>query len=193
MVWNRDDYIKEAEKQLGDSDVYEEVPDDHEPLISTIHRTIAKIRKRGGLKKETKYFEVKDPKFARFYLLLKIHKRLNNVPGRPVISNCGYYTENISAFLDFYLQPLAQAVKSYIKDPNDFLNKLRSSPKLPDNIILCTVDVAGLYPNIPRKEGLSALRKRLHNRMEKYISSDTLCDLAEVVLKNNIFKFGKKH
>ena len=28
--------------------------------------------------------------------------------------------------------------------------------------------------------------------MEKYISIDTLCDLAEVVLKNNIFKFGKK-
>ena len=55
------------------------------------------------------------------------------------------------------------------------------------------VDVVGLYPNIPHKEGLSALRKRLDNRMEKYISSDTLCDLAEVVLKNNIFKFGKKH
>ena len=55
------------------------------------------------------------------------------------------------------------------------------------------VDVVDLYPNIPHKEGLSALRKRLDNRMEKYISSDTLCDLAEVVLKNNIFKFGKKH
>ena len=27
--------------------------------------------------------------------------------------------------------------------------------------------------------------------MEKDISSDTLCDLEEVVLKNNIFKFGK--
>ena len=115
VVWDREDYIKEAEKQLGDSDVYEEVPDDPEPLISTIHRTIEKIRKRGDLKKETiKYFEVKDPKFARFYLLPKIHKRLNNVPGRPVISNCGYYTESISAFLDFHLQPLAQGVKSYI-------------------------------------------------------------------------------
>ena len=129
----------------------------------------------------------------RFYLLPKIHKRLNNVPGRLVISNCGYYTENISAFLDFHLQPLAQAVKSYIKDRNDFLNKLRSLPELPDNIILCTVDVVGLYPNISLEEGLSALRKRLDNRMEKYISSDTLCNLAEVVLKNNIFKFGKKH
>ena len=186
-VWDREDYIKEAEKQLGDSDVYKEVSDDSERLISTIHKTIEKIRKRGDLKKETiKYFEVKDTKFARFYLLPKILTRLNNVPGRPVISNCGLYTENISAFLDFQLQPLAQAVKSYIKDTNDFLNKLRSLPKLPSNIILCTVDVVGLYPNIPHEEGLSALRKRLDNRMEKYISSDTHYDLAEVVLKNNI-------
>ena len=125
-------------------------------------------------------------------MLPKIHKRLNNVPGRPAISNCGYYTENISTLLDFHLQPLAQAVKSYIKDTNDFLNKLRSLPKLPDNIILCTVDVVGLYPNIPHEEGLSALRKRLDNRMEKYISSDTLCNVAEVVIKNNILKFVKK-
>ena len=88
---------------------------------------------------------------------------------------------------------MAQAVKSYIKDKNDFLNKLRFLPKLHDNIILCTVDVVGLYPNIPHEEGLSALRKRLDNRMENYISSATLCDLAEDVLKNNIFKFGKKH
>ena len=28
--------------------------------------------------------------------------------------------------------------------------------------------------------------------MEKYISSNTLSDLAEVVFKHNIFKFGKK-
>ena len=113
------------------------------------------------------------------------------MPGRPAISNCGYYTENISAFWDFHLQPLAQAVKSYIKDTNDFLNKLRFLPKLLGNIILYTVDIVGLYPNIPHEVGLCALRKWLDNRMEKYISSDTLCDLAEVLLKNHIFKFGK--
>ena len=28
--------------------------------------------------------------------------------------------------------------------------------------------------------------------MDKYISSDTLCDLAEGILKNNISKFDKK-
>ena len=78
---------------------------------------------------------MKDPKFARFHLLPKIHKRLHNVPGRPVISNNGYNTENISSFLDHHLQLLAQVIKSYIKDTNEFLKKLRSLPKLPDSII----------------------------------------------------------
>ena len=104
-----------------------------------------------------------------------------------MISNCGYYMENISAFLDFYLQPLAHSVKFYIKDTNGFLNKFLL-PKLPGIIVLCTVDVVGLYPIIPHSEGLSALRKRLDVQMKKHIS----CDLAEVVRKNNIFAFGKK-
>ena len=81
----------------------------------------------------------------------------------------------------------------YIKDTNDFLNKLRSLPKLIGNIILCTVDVADLYPNIPHEEELSALKKQLNNGMEEYIPNDTLCDVAEVVLKKNILNFGKKN
>ena len=144
------------------------------------------------MKRDLDYFIMKDPKFPRFNLLPKIRKRLHNVLGRPVISNSGYYTENISSFLDHHLQPLAQAVKYYIKDTNEFLKKLRSLPKLPDCIILCAMDVVELYPNIPHEEGLSALRKRLDTRKEKYVSTDTIIDLAEVVLKNNIFTFGKK-
>ena len=135
---------------------------------------------------------IKDPKFARFYLLPKIHKRSENVPRRPVISNCGFYTENISAFLDFPLQPLAREVKSYIKDTNNFLKKLRSLRNIPNDIILCSVDVAGLYPNILHDEGLSALQKRLELKREKKVSTSTLVELAEVVLKNNVFIFGKK-
>ena len=54
------------------------------------------------------------------------------------------------------------------------------------------MDVAGLYPNIPHEEGLSVLRKRLKTRKKKYVSTDTITDLAEVVSKNNIFAFGKK-
>ena len=121
-----------------------------------------------------KYFEVKVPTFFGFYLLPKIHKPLNNVPGRPAISNCGNFTENISTFLDFYLQPLPQAVKLYIKDTNDCLNRLLSLPKLPGNTILYTVDVVGVFPNIPHEQGPSSIRERLDNRMGKYILSDTM-------------------
>ena len=135
---------------------------------------------------------VKDPKFARFHLLPKIYKRLDNVPGPPVISNCRFYAENISAFLDFHLQPLAREVKSYIKDTNDFLKTLHSLTNLPNDIILCSVDVVGLYPNISHDESLSALQERLELRKEKKVSTSTLVELAEVVLENNVFTFGKK-
>ena len=113
---------------------------------------IAKIRKRGDLKKDNiDYFIMKDSKFARFNLLPKIHKSLHDVPGRPVISNSGYYNENISSFLDHHLQLLAQAVKSYIKDTNEFLEKLRPLRTLPDGIILCTMNILGLYLNCMRR------------------------------------------
>ena len=115
VVWDKEDYLKEAYKQLDDREVYEEVPNDPNVLINTIMRAIEKICLRGDLSSNTlNYFLVKDPKFARFYLSPKIHKRLHDVPGRPVISNCSFYTKSISSFLDYHLQPLAQRVKSYV-------------------------------------------------------------------------------
>ena len=54
------------------------------------------------------------------------------------------------------------------------------------------MDVVGLYPNIPHDEGLSALRKRLNERDKKDVSTDTLVELAELVLKNNISNFNQK-
>ena len=51
---------------------------------------------------------------------------------------------------------------------------------------------AGLHPNIPHEEGLCTLRKRFETRKEKYVSTDNIIDLPEVVLKNNIFTFGKE-
>ena len=49
-----------------------------------------------------------------------------------------------------------------------------------------------LIPYIPHDEGLSALQKRLELRREKKVRTSTLVELAEVVLKNNVFTFGKK-
>ena len=61
-----------------------------------------------------------------------------------------------------------------------------------DGVILCTMDVVGLYPNIPYGEGLASLRRFLEARDSKQVSSNTLTELAELVLKNNIFEFDEK-
>ena len=67
VLGDREDYFKEAEKQLGDKDVYEEVCNDAEPLISIIRKAIEKIRKRGDLDADTiKYLMVKTQSLHAF-------------------------------------------------------------------------------------------------------------------------------
>ena len=96
VVWDKEDYILEAINQLGDSNVYLKLdnnPSEH--LQKVIDDAISFIRERGDMDEKTlEYFFVNDPKLGRFYLLSKIHKRLNGVPGRPVISNSGYFTDD---------------------------------------------------------------------------------------------------
>ena len=195
VIWDREDYLKEAQKQLGDKETYEELSSDLvSPLISIVNGCLSRVKNRGDIpNKILEYFFINKPKLGRFYLLPNIHKRLHNVPGRPVISSSGFFTENISAFLEYHLKPLSQKVKLFIKDTNDFLEKLNELRDFPDDFILCTIDVVGLYPNIPHKEGLEAIRKALDKREDQTISTDSLILLTECVLKNSVFEHNMRH
>ena len=118
---------------------------------------------------------------------------MHSVPGSRVNSNSDFYAENISAFLNFHLKPTAAKVKSYLKDTNDFLRKLQNLPSLQDNVILCTTDVVGLYPNTPYDEGLLFLKKALDKRRNKTVSTESLIGLAELVLKKQkYFEFNDR-
>ena len=102
VVWDRWDYIKEAEKQLGDSTVYNEINYNKKilsQLVDSSNKYFKKLNSSGYISyKEMKYFTYEYKKacnLGKLYLLPKIHKRLFNVPGRPVISNCGTPTEKV--------------------------------------------------------------------------------------------------
>ena len=82
-----------------------------------------------------------------------------NVPGRPVISNCGTPTEKVSEFLDSHLQPIMRKGLSYVKDSGDFISKIKRIGSVLENAILVTADVVGLYPSIPYDVGLKALAR----------------------------------
>ena len=92
VFWDREDYLKEAEKQLGDKETYEELPSDPvSPLISIVKGCVSRVKNWGDIPNETlEYLFINKPKLSKFYMSPKIHKPLLNVPGRPVISNSGF-------------------------------------------------------------------------------------------------------
>ena len=81
---------------------------------------------------------------------------------------------------------------SYIKDSGDFIKKINNLGSIPENAILVTADMVGLYPSIPAEVGLRALREALDKRDEKTIPMEELLKMAEVVLKNSYFEFDNK-
>ena len=93
------------------------------------------------------------------YCCPKFIKRSYDVPGRPVISNCGTPTEKVSEFLDNQLKHVMREGMSYIKDSNGFLHKIRDLKDISNDALLVTADVVGLYPSILHEAGVQPLRR----------------------------------
>ena len=114
VVWDREDYLAERYKQLNDTKTYSKVnrfvETELSGLVEKSNNFFLKLfRKKTISQKEMKYFLFDFKKascLGKMYLLPKIHKRLFDVHGRPIISNCGTPTEKVSEFLDFHLKPV---------------------------------------------------------------------------------------
>ena len=164
VIWDRNYYLKEAEKQLTDRSTYLEtkvIEKDLVNLVEQSNKMFENLQRKSVIQeREKNYFKFnfkKATNLGKLHLLPKIHKGLSNVPGRPVISNCGTPTEKVSEFPDYQLQPIMKKNNSYIKDTGDFLEKLRATGEIPKGAILVTADVMGLCPSIPHDEGSKVL------------------------------------
>ena len=151
--------------------------------------------RRGGylFEKQLNYYSFKYKNACnpeKLYLLPKTRKSLYNVPGRPVISNCGTPTKKASEFLDNHLKPIMQNSWSYIRDSGDFIDKIKRIKNISKDTILVTADVVGLYPCFSHVAGLKALKNALDARENKSIPTENLLKMAEFVLRNNVFEFN---
>ncbi|XP_074637677.1 uncharacterized protein LOC141895947 [Acropora palmata] len=127
-----------------------------------------------------------------FYTLTKIHKP--TPVGRPIISGCDGPTERISSFVDYILQPIANAQKSYLKDRTDFINFLERT-KIPKNTTLVSMDVTSLYTNIPQEEGITTVCKAyeaFYNRNIP-IPTNSLKEMLQLILGENSFSFNGRN
>jgi hypothetical protein len=191
VIWSTADYIKEAARQLSRRDHYRLLPSDPTTKYFKEVCTFVKYCRDAEFlaAHDSKYLLSYQPRLATFYMLPKIHKK--GVPGRPIVSACGCPTERISAFVDYHLRPLVAKTSSYIRDSTDFLNKL-AGLDIPDDAILCTLDVSSLYTNIPHIEGLRACQQALDSRQDKTPPTWLIESLLDKVLKMNAFDFNGK-
>ena len=147
-------------------------------LAETSNNIFQSLRGKGKFTdKQQKYFDIAHKKatnLGKMYLLPKIHKRLFNVPGRRVISNCGSHTEKVSEFLDSHLKGIMQESWSYTKDSNNFIKKMKNLKDIPQGTLLVTADVIGLYPSILHEAGLKAIKEALDKRENINIATNDL-------------------
>ena len=99
----------------------------------------------------------------------------------------------MSQFTEFYLQPLARKLPSFIKDTTDLLNRIedlnRNGP-FPEGTLLVSWDVVSTFPNIDNKLGLTAVKKALNTRDRPVPSTKCILEAVEICLKSNhsVFK-----
>ena len=125
VVQNRADYIKTALEQLNDPITYRLLDGNPTSCIcANIVFLLQDFLKKGLLNKETVAYcsPPKIARSARLYMLKKLHK--NPMGLRPIVSSCESPTENISQYVDFWLQPLMKAIPSFLKDTSELINEL---------------------------------------------------------------------
>ncbi len=158
VVWGREQYIQEGLRKLTNPEYYLALTAN--PLESmTIQLTnfLSTAKDNNWIsQKEYDFLLCKDPRVPSFYMLPKIHRNLESLPGRPIISGNGSLTESASQYVDFFIKPYVCTLPSYIQDSTHVLNKINDMKSAGESLLV-TMDVESLYTNIDHVEGLEAV------------------------------------
>ena len=91
----------------------------------------------------------------------------------------------MSEFLDHHLKSVIHEEESYIKNTENFLNKIKNINAIPRNAFLVNADVVDVHLSIPNQAGLDALREVLAKRKTQKLPTSKLVKMVEFVLENN--------
>ena len=124
-----------------------------------------------------------------FYISPEIHKRNN--PGRPAINSINCYTSEISRFIDHHLQLLMREIPSFIKDTNDFINKIDHFTVPPDSFFV-TMDVKSPYTSISNNTGIASVKKKYDQYLNNTMPTKIITTFLALLLTLNNFIFNSK-
>jgi len=213
VFWSRDDYYREAFRQLNDELVYERLTKEQADVRhATLHqekiRLIGRLTATGNItKSEATRLRRAECHFPAIYFLPKIHKEkrpdTGTFPGRPIIAATRNCLRSLDAWLAKVTSPLLKLIPGSLQDTPDLIRNLEgiAPHSLPLFATLFSADVEALYPSIPWDEGISAATRfyasRYHTLLRDAKDKELLPppkprlfrELLSLILKNNIFHF----
>lgn len=191
VILDKSTYVAEAMRLLSDSKTYKKLSCD--PLPS--FRTEADLLITHAIndhvldKKEAAFIRKDFYSTPYFYHLPKLHKDAKNPPGRPIVASMNSITSGFSLYIDSFLQPLAQALQSYIRDSTHLMGLL-SPYKWTKNYSWLSLDVNSLYTSIPHEVGLLAVQNfLLTDPMLNTRQAAFILEATSFCLTHNYFHF----
>lgn len=202
VLIDREAYVSEALRQLDNPKYYKQLEEPIYPNnIDKINTILDKLCLSDKINKKQYKFLSADPDSVRartFYLLPKIHKKPESWPqpgrmpeGRPIVSDCGSESYNISGYIDSFIQPLSILHPSFIKDTYDFVDKIRGC-KINSDHLLVTGDVSALYTNMNLDRILQVVKDSFNRFPDGDRPDNEILELLDLTLKNNDFEFDGK-
>ena len=211
----KEDYIREALRQLQDTSTYEELSQEKakEILLELEKKKTTLIGKlfKGNLITRTEQRRLVEEtwEIPPIYFLPKIHKPINptsnTYPGRPIIGATSNMLKTLDVYISKLTSTLLRRIPNSLSDTTELLMGLESTPQpLPNSTTLFSADVESLYPSIPWTEGTEAARNFYNDNLHavrEWCDSHSLLppppanlfgEILSLILENNIFHFQNR-
>ena len=200
VVQDFSQYEAEAIRQLNNPIHYQPLTTDPtKDIVRESNELVSELRSQNHIDENTCKWAKLEENSVRtpvFYHLPKIHKCKENPPGRPIVSGVSGPTEKLSKLVDYWIQPLVQATPAFLRDTTHFLQVVeewkQTYDPLPQEALFVTIDVVGLYSNIPHHEVETSLRAALTQHRDlvpEAPPTDTIMKIVQHVLGNNVLDY----
>ncbi|XP_068704908.1 uncharacterized protein [Montipora foliosa] len=188
VVIDKSDYDSKMKEQLENLLHYQKL--EHDPsadYVEVIKQWSKKWLEKGQINEEIASWVINgSAKPGKAFGTIKTHKEGN--PLRLITTCCGTAIENLSAFSEFYLKPLAQNLPSFVKDTTHFLQKIEELNKMgpfSEDSLLVSWDVVAMFPNIDNNLRINAVIEALEARAARFPSTDCIVEAVQICLKHN--------
>ena len=197
VILNRTDYISKCEDFLNGPEFQQLKTDPTASFQTRVQTKLRKMKKKFN-NQDYKRLYPSGSQPGLFFGLAKVHKlkdgqdTVDHLPLRPVISNIGTTTYQISKHLANLLTPLTKSEHN-IESTSDFIDKLKRL-KIDNGYKMVSLDVVSLFTSVPLNYTINVILDEVYKKkkIQTKLTRTQLKTLLELCTKEMHFSFNGK-